>query len=245
MSTTLADAFDRIAHAEVFAERLERAGAELGGREGLADEARWLEDARRRIERAREGAGDLLTRALRLPEFSPMRDEGVRTLQGVAVDALEGVQRTIVAEAGDRSPLLEVLFRATKLPAMRRCGREEFDEFDAEMERRLTSTYVKRMLADASYAAVVAQVTEFRRAVEAWRGIFVPCGEEEAAVIRDALRALAEGLDAPSRQARALAEAAFVVAPDLREASGIFDKPKRRAARVVRAEAEGDASSEL
>lgn len=245
MSTTLADAFDRIAHTEVLAERLERAGAELGRRGGLAGEARWLDEARRRIEAAREGAGDLLTRALRLPEFAPIRDEGVRTLQGAAVDALEAVHRTIVAEAGDRSPLLEVLFRSTKLPAMRRCGREEFEEFDAEMERRLTSTYVKRMLADASYAAVVAQVGAFRRAVAEWRGIFAPCGEEEAASLRDALRTLAERVDGPCRQARFLAEAAFVAAPDLRETSGIFDKPKRRAARAVRAEPEGDASTEL
>lgn len=242
MSMGLADAFDRIAHAEVLAERLGKAAAEMAEREGLSDEARWLADAHRRLERAREGAGDLSMRAHRLPEFSPMRDDGARTLQGAVVDALEGLQQAIVTEFSERSPLLELLFRNTKTSALRRCGREELEAFEAEMERRLTSSYATRMISDAASAEVVLQVAAFRRAVAAWRGIFVLCSDDEAAAVRASLRSLAERLDLPSRQARLLAEAALAALPDVRESSAIFDKPKRRAARALRTEGDGEAS---
>lgn len=240
MTMHLADAFDLIAHTELLEQRLAAAVALVSEDSDLAEEMSWLEAARRRVERAREGIGDLLTRAVRHPELAAMRGERARALQGAAVDAVERLQSAMAAAAGERSPLLEVLSRNLKPPAMRRANRDDFEKFCSEIDKRLGSTYAKRMLADPTYAVVEPQLSELRRAFADWRTVLTNLTPSDAQSLRDELETTARRLELPCRQARLLAEAALLAAEDLKDSSGIFEKPKRRAARVVRTELDAD-----
>jgi hypothetical protein len=134
-----------------------------------------------------------------------------------------------------------VLHWNLKTAAARRFHREEFEKFLAEFEKRLTSSYARRMLADPSYAVLGPRLDQLRRAFADWRGIFATASDSEAQELRDELELAARRLDLPCRQARMLAEAALLAAEDLRESSGIFEKPKRRAARMTRTD-DGDGS---
>ncbi|HVJ94960.1 MAG TPA: hypothetical protein VM580_34510 [Labilithrix sp.] len=238
MATPSLDAYDLLFHAEALELRLVRTGTELSKR-GLVDEAQWLDTAHRRIARARDGSGELSMRALRLPELETVKAERGRALQGAAVDAVEALAAAIVRAGGDRSPLLEALVFNLKIALMRRAGQDEFDKFGAEIEKRLGSGYVTRMLADAAYRSVDPVVEGVRRAFDDWRSVVSapPLSEAEAQALRSELEAIARRVELPCRQARLLADAALLSAEDLRESSGIFDKPKRRAARPVRLDA--------
>lgn len=240
MTTSLVDAFELITHAELLEERLARTATALSEREGLNAETTWLDEARRHVASARAGIGDLLTRVLRLEELAPMKMERGRALQTAAVDAVEQLQNAIVDAGGPRSPLLEALFRNVKLVAMRRTNVELFADFCREIDRRLGASYAKRMLADETYATVDPALREVQRTFEEWRSVCCspPMIESEAADLRSELESTAQRLERPCRQARLLAEASLLPTPELLDESGIFDKPKRRAARPVRIEAE-------
>jgi hypothetical protein len=120
---------------------------------------------------------------------------------------------------------------------MRRAQRSEFDKFCAEIEKRLASSYVTRMLADPDHAVLEPALAHFRGVLETWRNVFTSpeIEEDEATKLRDELEGAAQRIDVAARQARHLAEAASVTAKEIVEASGVLEKPKRR---VVRREAE-------
>jgi hypothetical protein len=233
MSVSHLEAFDLIAHAEVIEERLATTLIELASDETLVDERSWLEGARRRVATARTSVGDLLERALRLPELEPLRGDRTRAFQATAIEKLEGLQAAIV-RAVERSPLVDVIFRELKPPMMVKAKREVFEKFCQDIERRLASTYVARMLADETYASVAPALEVWRQSVGEWRELcgVTPMPEEDAGALRRELEEVANGLEPALRQARLLAEAALVSKPGRLAASGLIDKPKRRAARV-------------
>lgn len=233
-TATVLDAFDLLAHAEQFELRLDAAARTLAARQGLAHEKAWLEAARGLMARARQGTDKLLTRVLRLPELEPIKGDRNRALMGAAVDAAEALDRAIRATVGDRSPMLETLFRNLKLPVFRKANRDDFEAFCQEFEKRLASSYAKRMLADPDYAPVGPALEELARAFAEWRSIFVaPAADDaESAALREELATAARRIELPMRQARLLAEAALVADPELLESSGILEKMKRRAARA-------------
>lgn len=239
MTTSLLDAFDLVAHAELLELRLAATVGELSKREGLTNENAWLEAARTHVARAREGIGNLSTRVLRVAELEPARAERGRALQGAAMDAAEHVQAAIAAAGGERSPVLEAIFRNLKMPVMRRASRDDFAKFCDEIDKRLGSTYVRRMLADPMFTDVAPSLQNLRDAFAEWRLVFTsgPPTEAEEQALRDELLALANRLELPCRQARLLAEAALLPASDLIEPSGIFDKPRRRVVRAARVDA--------
>lgn len=241
MTMSVLEAFDVVSHAEVLEQRLDAAARELAARQDLVDENIWIVSARRHVARAREGIGDLPTRVLKLPELEALRGEHGRTLQAAVVDAAEHLYAAIVAAGGDRSPVLEAVYRNLKLPAMRRCHRDEFERFCRELELRLDTRYVKRMLADPSYAEVEPALRHLTGTFVDWRSIVGsgPLPDSEASVLRADLEEAARRLEGPCRQARLLAEAALLPAKELLDASGIFDKPKRRLARSARIDGEG------
>lgn len=218
---SLSEAYDLVAHAEHLLPRIEAAALELAKYPGLAEEKAWVALAVKRLAAVKEPTGDLLVRALRVPELEPMKGEQSRVLQGAAVDALERLQAGIVYAGGQRSPLLEALYFKLKLPALRRCDREEFEQFCIDFEKRLASSYARRMLGDDSYAGVVPALDGLRRAFATWRSVFVdpPLGEAEAQPLRDELDATARRLDVPCRQARLLAQAALAPLKELGEAA--------------------------
>lgn len=228
-STPLLEAYDLVAHAEQLEKRLGAASDELQKRPGLTHEKAWIEIAKTRVTAAREGIGDLPIRALRVPELASMKGEYAKILQGAVVDALERVQGAIVAAGGARAPLLEALTYKLKIPALRKCDRDEFEKFCLDLEKRLASSFARRILADPDYAVVAPSLEAFHAAIATWRGIFraPPLSEEEAEPLREELAGLARRLDVPCRQARLLAQAALIPLR-LLDDHGISQRPKRR-----------------
>lgn len=226
----LLDAFDLITHSERLLTRLAAAQAELSKKQGLKDEKAWLDQAHARLAQAREGVGDLTTRALRLPELDGIRESEARTLQNAAVDAVEKLHAGITFAAGSRAPLLEALYGKLKLPVLRRVDREDFEKFCVDFEKRLNTGYAKRMFSEDSYQVVVPVLETMRTAFATWRGVFStePLGDETAQRLRDELDATANRLDLPCKQSRLLAEAALAPLKELLEISQVQSKPKKR-----------------
>lgn len=232
MGTPLLEAFELIAHSKKLARRLDAAAAELAKRPGLAEEKAWLETARLRLARAREGIGDLPIRVLQLDELESMRGDRARELQGEAVDALERLHAGIGFAASPRSPLIEALYANAKLPVLRRVEREEFERFCGDFEKRLGSSYAKRMFADETYAVVLPTVRLVLDAFRAWRAAFdyPPIDDASARALSEELVIVAHRLDLPSRQARLLAQAALLSTKELLEEYDLTPKPRRRGA---------------
>lgn len=258
MTMSLAEAFDVVAWSQTLLERLETAQGELSKKQGLKDEKGWLMLAIDRLTAARGELGDLNQRAMRLPELEGAREEHARGLQNTAVDAIERLQAGITFVAGTRAPLLEALFGKVKLPAARRVDREDFERFAADFEKKLGSSYCKRMLAESSFTPIVPVVEQVRNTIAAWRGGFSPeplLPSEEIA-LREEIVGHARRLELPMRQARLLAEAALAPLKNAFEDSGIGQKPKRRkfdasaepeveAAEVAEADEESEVEAEV
>jgi len=230
MTMTLAEAFDVVAWSQTLLERLETAQGELDKKQGLKDEKGWLMLAIDRLAASRGELGDLNQRAMRLPELESAREEHARTLQNTAVDAIERLQAGVTFVAGTRAPLLEALFGKVKLPQARRVDREDFERFVADFEKKLGSSYCKRIMAESSFAPVAPVVDQVRGTVTAWRAGFSPepLTPSEESLLRDEIVAHARRLELPMRQARLLAEAALAPLKNAFDDSGIGQKPKRR-----------------
>lgn len=241
MLTPLLDAFELVAFAEQLLPRLDAAATELAKLADLAEEKAWLEAARQRMAPAREGTGDLLVRVLRLPELESVKGEHTKVLQGAAVDALEHLHAGITFAGSARAPLLEALYYKLKIPVLRRCDRDEFEKFCTDFEKRLTSSYAKRMLAGETYKPVAPALKQLHKAFATWRSVFValPAEDAEAHALRDELVAAALRIEIPCRQARLLAQAALAPLKDLSETAASLQRAKRRG-RSAAAEAEED-----
>lgn len=229
---SLAEAVDIIQLAEVFEGRLAAAATELAKQPTFVDEAAWLDAARRRIARARGAIGDLLTRALVLPELASLRAERSRALQGEVVDAIDGLQVAIATKIGERSPLIEAIHRNLKTPQMRRMGKADFEKQCAEIEKRLASSYVSRMLGDPDYAVLGPDLERYRTALSTWQSLSFDVAEDAQAPVRAELESTADAITTASRQARLLVEAAAVTAGAHFDATSLLEKPKRRAKRA-------------
>lgn len=232
------DAFDLLTHAAPFDERLRAAKTELAKIPGREEEGRWLDVALAHVRRAALGAETLVVRAVRLPELASLRAEYGKGLQAAAVAAFSDLQAAIAKTAGERSPLIEALYRNLRAPAGRRVTREEFAAFLEEFEKRLESRYAKRMLDDPDYGATAPAVRAVRSAFAEWRAMFdgPELSADEADALRREVKNAARTLDLPWQQARLLAEAALLPEGEILEKTGLLEKPKRRAGRLGRAQ---------
>ncbi|MBL9037498.1 MAG: hypothetical protein JNG84_03180 [Archangium sp.] len=233
MTTEVLDAVDAISWSDVLLQRLQSAEATLGAKQGLRDEKSWLTSAIERLGAARADAGDVLARAMRLPELESLRVEHAEVLQNAAVDAVERLHAGITFHAGTRAPMLEALYGKVKLPTMRRADRDDFEKFCADFEKRLNSSYVKRMLGEAAFAFATPVIEELRAAFTAWRGAFTaePIPDTEAAALRDEVLGRARRLELPLTQARLLAEAALAPLKNAFDEAGLGQRPRRRVVR--------------
>jgi len=217
--------YDEIAHADALVGRLVEAAMHVQ----TADERGWLETAAARLRAAIDGA--VLERSLRLPELRALRGDLSKKFQGEAVDAVDGLLAALT-KLNERSPLIEVLFRNLKPIAMRRAKNDDFEEFLREIEKRMTSGYAARMLADESYAPLTPALEKLAGASAEWRESLhpTPLDPEEDRSLREALETTRSKLSLPMKQALFLAEAALADKPELREESRIFERPRRRPA---------------
>jgi hypothetical protein len=233
MGASVLESYDEITQAEVTLERLGIAIMRLSERPDRVEERAWLETGRKRVADALAAMGDLMTRVLVLPELGGFRGELMRTLQSEAVDAVDGVLAAITS-MNERSPLIEVLFRNVKPSvSMRKAKPHDFEAYCAEFEKRLASSYAARMLSDESYQPIAPSLARVASAFAAWREALEPVPLEP-----EVERALRAELSDASRigflvkQALLLAEAALLAEPAVREESGVFEKPRRRAAKM-------------
>lgn len=231
MPSTLVESFELLVHAEQLAPRLEAAAAALAQLPALEEEKAWLAAARARLGATLVAShGDLLNRALRLPELESLKGERGKLLQAVIADEVDRLQAAIVLAGGARSPLLDVLFHNLKIPALRKCGRAELEKFCEEIERRLTSSYAYRMFKAKPYNAVTPTVQALGIAINTWRSVFVEpaLGDSAAAPIREELASAGATVELSLRQARLLAQAALLPAAELLDAAGVVIAKKRR-----------------
>ncbi|HEX7841002.1 MAG TPA: hypothetical protein VF469_26175 [Kofleriaceae bacterium] len=232
MPSTLVESFELLVHAEQLAPRLEAAATALAQLPELDEEKGWLAAARARLGAARvESHRDLLNRALRLPELAGLKGERGKLLQSAIADEVERLQAGIAYSGGARSPLLDVLFHNLKVPALRKCSRPELERFCAEIERRLASSYARRMFTGKPYAAVTPTVQALEAEIATWRSAFIepPLDGQAAASLRDELAAAGRTVELSLRQARLLAQAALLPVTELLDAADVITaKAKRR-----------------
>lgn len=231
MEPSLVETFELVATTDRLLPRLAAAAAEVAKVPSLADEKAWLATAERRLGAAFAGvAPDLVLRALRLPELEPLRGDHARSVQGAAVDALERLHGAVIAAGGPRTPVLESLYHKLKVPALRKCDRDEFNAFCTDFEKRLKTSYLKRMLADPDFAGAKAAAEGLLQAIATWRSIFVATSVEgdDASALRAELELAGRRLAGPARQARLLAQAALVPLADIDAAALLALSAKRR-----------------
>ena len=224
------DSYDDIVHAAALETQLASAVEALAGRDDRVDERAWLDAARRRLAAAREANGAVLEHVLKLPEFRGMRTEITRNLQGEAVDAVDGLLAALTA-LNQRSPLIDAIFRGLKPVNMRRAKDTDFEAFCVDVEKRLASSYVSRMLADETYAPIAPNVATLHASFAAWRTSLqpLPLEDTEDRALREELHEAGLRVAMPVKQALLLADAALAAEPSIREQCGIFERPKKRA----------------
>jgi hypothetical protein len=223
--------FELLIEAEQLAPRLDAAATAMAQLPQLHDERGWLAAAQARLAAvATTSYAGLLDRALRLPELESLKAEHGKRLQAAIADEVERLQGAITHVGTARSPLLEVLFLNLKIPALRKCSKSELDKFCAELERRLASTYSRRVLATDRYRPVDGCVQAFAAALATWRSVFVEPSltDEAAAPVRADLVAAGCAVELAVRQARLLAQAALLPAAELLDAEGALTAKAKR-----------------
>lgn len=233
MSLSTLEAYDLIRFAEAFEARLAAADELLSGREGLEPEKAWLATAIQLVVTERKPSSELIARVKDLPELEEAREEFAFEQQNRWVDAMEKLHAGITFCASSRSPVIDALFPHLKFPQLRRAPRELVAEYVTSYERRLKSSYVTRILANDDFAFVRPVLEKVTQAHAAWVASLEPLDipEEQARPLREELVALGKRLDVAVRQARLLAEAAFVPVPGAFDATGLAAKPKKRPGR--------------
>jgi hypothetical protein len=228
MPNNLVEAFELLVDTETLGPRLEAADKALAQLPELEAERAWIAVARQRLPQG--SYGDLLDRAVRLPELEKLKGERGKLLQQTVADEVERVQAAIVLAGTERSPLYEAVFGNLKMPVLRKCGRAELEKFCGELERRLTTSYAKRVLGTERYRDVAPRVKALGAAMTKWNSVLVdpPVDGEVADRLRGELSTAASAIELAVQQARLLAQAALLPATELLDAAGVVNPKAKR-----------------
>jgi hypothetical protein len=231
MELTPLVAYDLVRFAEGFHQRLAAAKERLLTTPGLEQEKRWMASALDLIAPLLDEAPPTLEGARSLPELTDVREDFVEELQNRWVDALERLLAGITYHAGARAPVVEALFPHQKFSALRRASRATASAYWLELERRLKSTYVQRMMKEPELSFAPEAVQAVQDARCALESCFSPPAPEAPAAqtARRALVELGAKLQGLTQQARLLAQAALLPLGGAFEISGLSGKPKKRA----------------
>ena len=232
--------YDLIRFCDQYQERLASAEAELAPKRGLKSEKEWLAISREVLREALGPSAGLLERARRLPELAEVREDFAAVYQGQWVDMLEKLHAGFTFHCGSRDPVIEALFPHVKFAALRKVGPEGTREYAAQLERRLKSSYLTRMLNEPAYAFAAPVLEQVKAAFAQWESAFGGVSASEAsdapeaefANLRTEMKEAAQRLDRALAQTRLLAEAALVPCEDIFEHAGLAAKPKKRPAKA-------------
>jgi hypothetical protein len=233
MPLSTLEAYELIRFAEAFEARLVTAHDVIAEREGLQSEKKWLASALKLARAALAPCPALIERAKDLPELEEAREEFSFLQQNLWVDALEKLHAGITFCASSRSPVIDALFPHLKFPQLRRAPQEAVNEFATSYERRLKSSYVTRIIAQADFDFVRPVVEQVARAYAVWQGSLTPTSlsDSQMTALRTQLISAGDRLDIATRQARLLAEAALVPVAGAFDSTGLAAKPRRRLGR--------------
>ncbi len=242
MSMNLLESYDLIRFADLFQEKLSGAMSELSLKRALKQEKEWMSAAAELLRAARETSLGLLERARSLPELAEVRGEYAAEFQGQWVDALERLVAGITFHVGPRDPVLEALLPHQKIAALRKAAQDVAQDYAKELNRRLKSSYVSRMLGEPNFAFAAPVFEVLKAAQQKWSSAYEPEELPEAAVaeLRKELIAAAKRIDLAVRQARLLAEAALAPVSGMFEEQGLAAKPKRRSVKADKPEKADD-----
>lgn len=246
MPLSTLEAYELIRFAEAFEARLVTANDVIAEREGLQAEKKWLASALKLARTALAPCPALIERAKDLPELEEAREEFSFLQQNLWVDALEKLHAGITFCASSRSPVIDALFPHLKFPQLRRAPQEAVNEFAASYERRLKSSYVTRIFAQADFDFVRPVVEQVARAYAGWQASLTPTSlsETQMTALRTQLISAGDRLDIATRQARLLAEAALVPVAGAFDSTGLAAKPRRRLGRGLTEEFPTEGSPE-
>ena len=228
-------AYDVLRFAGPFLERLEQAREALASGEAHPDERQWLEAGRDRVTAANARGAEVLGAARALPELEGVRGDYIGDHQLRWVDALERLHAGITFHIGGRSPVVEALFPNLKFVPLRRASREVALAYGNDVERRLRSAYLTRMLARPEFAFAPAVIDTLKATYAGWQACLEPAvlSGEEADSARRALLEVGGKLELAMVQARFLAQAALsVVEGEAFDALGLGARPRKRSAVV-------------
>ncbi|HET9933981.1 MAG TPA: hypothetical protein VFQ35_24930 [Polyangiaceae bacterium] len=233
---------ERLEASERLVNRLESVAARLTDSPLGGEERGWLAAAARRLSASIPAVRAAIETSLDLPELKALRAERLTGLEQAWVGSVRELFGELEKRLGANSPLIEALFPHLRFDRIERPGAAQ-RAFRAEVSTRRTSTYIQRMSADPEYpflAGLLEPVERAERALAAFESS-APPGEEELLRLRAEVVEAGQGLSRAQRQARALAEAALIDAPELFTELG-FDAPARR--RSARPEASVNDDSE-
>jgi hypothetical protein len=201
--------------AEAARGRLVKRVGEVAGLPDLERPKRWLSDAEALLAGELESLGKLLRLAEKLAELEGKRDLFARTPQHAWVDALERLWAAVSFHMGRRAPLLEALFPHTKFPLLRKPKAAVVREYQGQLQKKLASTYVQRILSDPDSAFALPLVAQAEAAFASWEDTLTGPSLEEApaATLRRQLFIATKKLEGVQRQAKLLLEASNLALP--------------------------------
>jgi hypothetical protein len=243
MELTPLAAYDTLRFTLQLDERLRAAQERLSSEKGLANEKRWLDDAETLLNPIVTALPSVLDAARHLPELDDVRGDYVDALQARYADALEKLVAGITFHAGGRAPILEALFPNVKLTsAQRKAAFPAVASFFAELERRLSTAYVTRIMKEPEMAFAPPVVAALKEAFHALEACFSTTAlpESVAQKARAELLALGEEAGLRAQQVRLLAQAALLPLDGAFEASGLGQKPRKSRTRDVADRAGGE-----
>ena len=211
------------------AKRLDGMAARLTGSPLGGEERAWLESAARRLSAGIPGLRASLEQSLALPELKVLRAERQTRLEQDWLRALQELFAELQQRLGANSPLIEALFPHQRFDRLERSSTAQ-RAYRAEFSVRRSSAYVSRLVLDPEYpflGALLEPSERAERALMAFDAATTP-SDEELERLRASIREQGQALARVQRQARALAEAALVDAPELFAELGFDSRPRRR-----------------
>ena len=219
---------------EGLATRLRAAAEALGGTTHV--EAGWLSGAAELLDRGEAQRIAVRAAAVWLEELVPEARTRKASLLSAWVSAAEALRLAIHAHESERGPLVEALFPAWRGPSLRRHADQALAA-EAELQRRLSASYVARRLEEPATEAALRPALEAldaaRRAWAVERDRPALTGAE-ADEVRGRLLTVAGETARTVDRLRWLVRAALVDWPDL--ADGVFPRRSRPSEPAARSE---------